>query len=576
MTFQVCLTANGKPRMIVEIGPEDTVKDLYRVAGQKFGEECTDLKSGFPPKSIKPILDKVQSVLPNNDRVNATLKGSGVAKGKARNAKQSSDANVTLPTSQTTNSRVRKSQRAAAKAATDSFADVIRAQNKMMKEQQQKKRRRVGTAPPQRKPSSKTAASQKLAKLPGRRLGDGAQVGPPKLQEQRRAGGSNKFRNQEDVSYALLNSLENSGGGKVGQVLRGAMRNAITRQYDVSRAVTRVSAVQAGKYSIIATKNEQSLEPSTIQQLKIKFNKGLEGRGEFEETVDYIPRDALEAVVKAIHTSDPESLRAATLAQLSPRVFWSILKETTNSSNTIEGALQEILPVLDWSFLRRRKQALSEKAKENLRQKEIVNGVQEDNLEKAAEAVQAVEDAMEQLHTYDQTQRRNRAAHAALTRQDEVTSWSLVTPTEKDEQELLECLGGDSHFVSTLISLGIHNWRELANIDDVNHLAAQIKLENASTVEAWIDRAQEESAEEIIVEICDNNIEAVEALREEARTGTVKDLANWRSIPEMLLTSAPSLGNLKITVENIQIWCHRSVITLEQHEWLNWYATPVD
>jgi len=39
-------------------------------------------------------------------------------------------------------------------------------------------------------------------------------------------------------------------------------------------------------------------------------------------------------------------------------------------------------------------------------------------------------------------------------------------------------------------------------------------------VEKWIDHLQIESVDEIIVEICDNKIKAVEALREEAHTGT--------------------------------------------------------
>jgi hypothetical protein len=217
------------------------------------------------------------------------------------------------------------------------------------------------------------------------------------------------------------------------------MRSAISRQYDASRAVTRVSAVLAGKYSIVEKSGS----------LVIQFDKGLEGRGDWHETVDAIPREALEMVLTGIHASDPESLRAATLAQLSPRVFWSLLNETSPHGKSTDAALQELLPNLDWTFLRRRKQTLSEKAMENLRQA-TAGAEQEADFEAAAEAVQAVENAMEQLHQYDQSQRRSRAADAALARQTQhkvPDEWRLVTPTEEDEDELYECTGGNSDVV---------------------------------------------------------------------------------------------------------------------------------
>jgi len=358
-----------------------------------------------------------------------------------------------------------------------------------------------------------------------------------------------------------MNALDGGGGGKVGQVLRGAMRSAIARQYDATRAVTRVSAVQAGKYRF----------SDASSSLVVTFDKGLEGRGEIEETVDNIPKEALEAVITAIHGSDEESLRPATLSQLSPRVFWSLLKET-GSPSSIEEAFQQLLPALNWSFLRRRKQALSEKAKENLRQERVAN-VQDDeaNMELAAEAVHAVENAMDQVHQFDQARRRGRAAEAALARQGD--TWRLRTPSEQDEDELQQCCGGDATYVPTLLEAGIHNWRELANAN-ADDLACRMGTVDASTLEQWIDYAQQESVEEIVVEVCDNRVDVVQILREEARSGTPKDLANWRHMPDLLLDSAHSLEG--VTVEDVATWCQRSYALLQEYEWLTWYATPVE
>jgi len=98
---------------------------------------------------------------------------------------------------------------------------------------------------------------------------------------------------------------------------------------------------------------------------------------------------------------------------------------------------------------------------------------------------------------------------------------------------------------------------------------------DAAAVEVWIDRAQQESIEEIIFEICDGRSEVVEALRDEARSGTPKDLANWRSMPDLLLQSAPSLVSLGVSTTELATWSQRSAQVLEQWNWINWYATPV-
>lgn len=614
--FQICLTVAGEPhrRIVIEISEDCSIDGLQQLAKDAFGQDCIDLKSGFPPKSLLQVNSQTESssaaatatplvrnVLNRNDRVTVMLADDKTKKKNNVIVKKKEKQDAPCET-EVQSTHGRRSQRAASKAATESFSEVIKAQNRLLKEQKQQstasKRKRTtdavgksttSSSPKKTISAASKEASRKLAKLPGRRLGDGEEVGPKPVSSSSRrrpASSGPKFNNTEDVSFALLNALEGGGGGgKVGQVLRGAMRNAVTRQYDTSRAVTRVSAVQAGKYELV--------EQPSSSSLVISFDKGLEGRGNFVETVDAIPREALELVLKGIYASDPESLRANMLAQLSPRVFWSLLKETSSLSSqeggvgngrSTDAALQELLPTLDWSFLRRRKQTLSEKAQENLRQANISTGQEEDevrNLKAAAEAVQAVEDAMEQLHHYDQTQRRSRAADAALARleqrqEPQQEEWRLVTPTEDDEDELKECTGGDADSASKLVNMmGIHNWRQLANADSTE-IAKKLGVEE-STVEEWMDRAQQESVEEVIVEICDGRVDAVEVLLTEANTGTPKDLANWRSMPDMLFESASSsLERLGVTVDDVTTWCQRAHNVMQDYEWMTWYATPVE
>ena len=329
-------------------------------------------------------------------------------------------------------------------------------------------------------------------------------------------------------------------------------------------------------------------------RLKVEYSKGLEGRGMWEETVDYIPRDALEAVITAIHQNDAERemLKANTLAQVSPRVFWSLvwLFREDESVNTVEECLQSLLPDLDWSFQTKRKKTLSAKAQENLRQEQSEQENADDNLEAAQEAVQAVEDAMEQLSEFDASQRRERAARAAMSRHDTGTNgetvmaetlWRLITPTEEDDEELEECIATNvdsqnevKRLISILHSLDIHNWRQLANADDVAISNATNIPQNQ--VEKWMDHAQAQSVEEMIVEVCDNRVDVVQVLRDEARTGTVKDLANWKNMPDLLYSSAPSLSTMNVQVSDVRTWCQRAQNVMNEYEWVQWYATPVE
>jgi hypothetical protein len=133
----------------------------------------------------------------------------------------------------------------------------------------------------------------------------------------------------------------------------------------------------------------------------------------------------------------------------------------------------------------------------------------------------------------------------------------------------------------------IPNWRALANANAAA-LAAKVQVP-VDIVTAWMVRAQQESVDEIIVEICQGNVDAVELLREAARSGTPKDLATWRWIVDTLheelvryqeqqKQQQQDVKEETMSVpdaETLQLWCDRAQHALEQIEWLNWYATPI-
>jgi len=383
------------------------------------------------------------------------------------------------------------------------------------------------------------------------------------------------------MSEALLGALNDSG--KMGQVLRRGMKNAVQASYETSSAFSRLAAVQAKTFTMTTRDNAGS------SVLHVSY-QGSVDKTKTEEQVDCIPRDVLEAVLRGIHASTTEALRPENLALLSPRVLWSLVHIFPEHSS-VPDMYKELLPDLAWNFLRRRAQQLSEKAMENLRQEQEAKGEDEGDGARAAEAISAVEHAMENLHDYSAAERQTRQAQAAMMRFEAVhgtsesdgaaaAEWKLVTPTEPDRDELRQCLEGTaSSVVTSLINklmreCQIHNWRELANVDNVQALAEKLGV-LPSNVQVWVDRAQDQSVDEIIVEVCDGNIRAVELLTETARSGTPKDLAVWRNIPQLLhqrmtdKEGAPSMDELRT-------WSGRAHELLQEYEWLNWYATPVE
>lgn len=585
-TLSLCLSAVGQERKIVSIDKNASLQQLYELARSSFSTRVS-LKHGFPPQSLQdsPTITLPQAGIQDKDRIIVNLVDKNASKAPPI---------------------ITRTQRAAAKAASDSFGEVIRAQDKLLMQEsndKSSKRKQASTFNDNKnkKKKSKSLTLSNFASLPaGRRLQDGsaAVASPPSRlkRSKKTSSGGSTLKNEEDVSVALMNALNGgNGGGKVGQVLRGAMKSAITNRYAASRAVSKVSAVQSKQYTI----TEQD------GMLSISYSKGLEGRGMFEEQVENIPRDALEAVIKAIHQNDEERemLRPSTLAQVSPRVFWNLVHLYGNTCNAVEECLQTLLPQLDWSFFQKRKTKLSSKALENLRQEQQDNDdALEQNEEAAQEAVQAVEDAMTQLSQYNAEQRRERAARAAMARHDNTTAtaaattddsneqdssaWQLIIPTEPDDDELQECIAttvsnddeGNSEMkriLAALHSLNIYNWRQLANasVDEISKTANM----PTSQVESWLDHAQAQSVEELMVEVCDGRMDVVEKLRDEARTGTIKDLANWHRMPDLLYSSVPSFASMdNVQVSTIQTWCRRAQAILEQYEWVHWYATPVE
>jgi cell fate (sporulation/competence/biofilm development) regulator YmcA (YheA/YmcA/DUF963 family) len=363
--------------------------------------------------------------------------------------------------------------------------------------------------------------------------------------------------------------------------MRKGWRKAVNDAFEQNRAVARVAAIPAK--AIFTFPETIASEGDMGQTLLVTYPKGLQGRGDYEERVDYLPRDVLVSVIAAIHPVNPDALRPANLALLSPRVFWSVAYHGMEYTSISE-ALQALQPDLDWTFLRRRRETLSAKARENLRQKEEVSQTSIDNWEAAAAAIESVEHAMEKVHALDRSQRQARNLQAIERR----SVWKILTPVEEDLDELTACISGGpiAGYTAEALAKGligqctVHNWRQLANAKTetlIQKLGVSDDESTRALVQNWIDRAQQETLDEIMVEICDGNVEAVELLRESARSGTPRDLAVWKSIAESLHSELQcnSAAAAIPDVNLLQKWCDQAQHALEQLEWLAWYTTPI-
>lgn len=232
---------------------------------------------------------------------------------------------------------------------------------------------------------------------------------------------------------------------------------------------------------------------------------------------------------------------------------------------------------------------------ENLRQQQEEEASDnEENYDKAAEAVREVEQAMNHLQHYDRSQRAERVANAALARQlrQQQSSagedaWKIVTPSEEDEDELLECISASqtplknpkdaSKIAKLLVKMSsARNWRELANHAPSNLHAQIVGKERGLSyiteheVQQWIDFARLQTLEEMMVEICDGSVSHVQLLRDKSPINTPKDLATWKAMPDLLLEELGDAASEKITVADLGRFCGRASRAMEQFEWLTW------
>ena len=653
---------------------------------------------GFPPKELdqtdKNTVEQLGIRANESVIVKITLNDSNAAGSGSSTTNTTSDSKQSTssssPAAAATTSNNGRQKRAAAEAATASFPELIAAQNEMMKTEQKKKSSNVQSFGGTNNRIATTFSSlpngggggkksNKKTKIEGTgyRLSDGKAVeGSNKRKRSTKQQQQPLFKSEDDIAGKLLSSMGSGGGsdGNTGKFLRMAMKGAVEKSYEESRAAVRVAAVNKGAFSfekkggtvvegtgvVLGTAKDHDEGGDDHEENEIlgrtlyivSYDKGLEGRGRYEEQVEIISEDALKGLIEHVYNTPSEGdddeedadensagkemLRPVSMAQLSPRVFWSLVyhynkanQNEPSANASVETMLQSTMPQLCWKHLDRggRKRNRSEKARENWRQKKEA-ALLPTKSETDEDGVKAIEEMEESIleaalptknddgdNELSERERRARAAMARfgnggdtetatksststkldetkLDEDDEASDdWMLVTPTEDDIDELIECIiegreesetydDKDAKVWAAALVDNVRNWRGLANADGEVVLSQVNNNDNLQlgTIERWIEAAQQRSMEEIMLEILDGDQDALDALQDKAHSSTPKDLSFWYTSPGLLLDTL-SKGeddeSCPWSETDVKRWASRAKTALIMLSWLNLYVTPV-
>ena len=654
---------------------------------------------GFPPKELdqtdKSTVEQLGIQANESVIVKITLNESAAGNGSSTttsDSKQSTSSSSPAAAVSITSNNGRQ-KRAAAAAASASFPELIAAQNEMMKTEQKKKSSNVqnfgstnnriattysSSASPNGSGGKKKSNKKTKIEGTGYRLSDGKTVEGSNKRKRPKKQQQPLFKSEDDIAGKLLSSMGSGGGGggNTGKFLRMAMKGAVEKSYEESRAAVRVAAVNKGAFSlekvkggtivegtgvVLGTakdhaKNEEGGDDHEEKEILgrtlyiVSYDKGLEGRGRYEEQVEIISEDALKGLIEHVYNTPSEGddddddddedadensagkemLRPVSMAQLSPRVFWSLVyhynkanQNELSANASVEIMLQSTMPHLDWRHLDRggRKRNRSEKARENWRQKKEA-ALLPSKSETDEDGVKAIEEMEESILKAamptnndgdNELSERERRARAAMARfgnrgdtetgttsltsptvhdNDEVSDeWMLVTPTEDDIDELIECIiegrgesetydDNDAKVWAAALVDNVRNWRGLANADG-EVVLSQVNNNDSlqlETIERWIEAAQQRSMEEIMLEILDGDQDALDALQDKAHSSTPKDLSFWYTSPGLLLdTLSKGEDNESCTWSETDVkrWASRAKTALNTLSWLNLYVTPV-
>ena len=357
------------------LNKSDTVHELRNkiIDTFKLGEQAFDILHGFPPSALQLSGEVLlNSFLSNNDsiRVQLTTMSGVQCQGKKP-----------LPKNKPPGKGVKRKVGGSCSISSSSPSSFGA---------------RIATLPSKNVPSSSSSRSFLVCSPASRAYSSSVSTEPRQKKSGRhyRVSARDVAHSENDIAEHLL-SAASGGAGMRNRILRSVFRNAVSHQYDSSKAVARVNAVFAGPtaYRIKELDTSRVLGTGDSRKIEVTFSKGAGYRGDHVDVVDLLSDELLRQVVRiALEGGNGSSsggggggggdggggdgvaagrdvLKPVNLSRCSPRIFWSLVHRYGPDLKT---AIRSILVDLDGecTWLDERKKELSDKARRNLQQKQ--------------------------------------------------------------------------------------------------------------------------------------------------------------------------------------------------------------
>ena len=348
--MSLCLKVRGPSGQIsLLVSPDQSWKDFTNQVKEQLALKVPfDVLSGFPPVvHVHPDERPVGEFLSSNEVLRIQLKSSAGQQAQA----------IAAP--------AKKTKKAAGRITEEKPAVSFGAKIVGLK-------------------TSETTKSF-LSKSPQKRaLKDGNEGPAPAAKRRRRSSAAGKVSSEGDLAEHLISAVS-GGAGTHNRAARKVFRNAVLHQYNSTQAVSRVNAIYSGKYTIrecggviLSSTSSSSSRPNVFTHIEVTYCKGAGSRGNHIDTVELLPKELLLGVLKVAVLGEDgdgqnadeskEVLKPMNLSKCSPRIFWSLVHHY--GPNLIENIRMVLQGVDDCVWLDDRKKLLSEKAIENLQQKE--------------------------------------------------------------------------------------------------------------------------------------------------------------------------------------------------------------
>ena len=136
-----------------------------------------------------------------------------------------------------------------------------------------------------------------------------------------------QLTSKDDAQAKLVSALSSSGArDTASQFLRAATKGAVLAQWEIAKANARYSAALSGDFEIEDCANIRRLDGGSTEMI-VRFKKE---RSYEEEQVQAITGEEVASVVRFVLENNGESgvemMKPFKMAEVSPRIFWSIAR----------------------------------------------------------------------------------------------------------------------------------------------------------------------------------------------------------------------------------------------------------